>query len=392
MSTHKPKGTYADYQAYIQDPKNNPIDDKKFVFELVHTATDASLKDPNGKVVPFPIAVPLPMSGGIIFKNPDGRSYPRRIRYVEGLQTIFVDEQKDSRGNEIEKPKTVLAEFVQGRKEIDGTNTVMLDFFMNWDINGTKANRDTAKPAKFHLVDTSKLAKVGREKDKQEFDALNWCWTAPINKIMAVSTLVMNHEQLMQNVEDIRYNLVQAAKRNPGKLLELMNDPKTEKNYIIRQAIERKILMVNTSLNAICYPTNPNAPLSVADAGKDPVIDFVYKTLTSVDAQKYYIDIVNAVTSPEVQVSSIPYVAPAPVAAIPYVAPVQVATDPNWINAELKALYALGLERNIIVQKKPYWKQYKGLSAKDEHGFIEKLKENPSLLNLLRADLEPVTA
>lgn len=386
MSTHKPKGTYADYQAYIQDPKENPIDDKKFVFELVHTATDASLKTPDGKVVPFPVAVPIPMVGGIIFKNPDGRSYPRRIRYVEGLQSIFVDQQKDSRGNEIEKPKMVLAEFVQGRKEIDGTNTVMLDFFMNWDINGTKANRDTTKPAKFHLVDTSKLAKVGREKDKQEFDAVNWCYNAKIDKIMAVATLVMNHEQLMQNVEDIRYNLVQAAKRNPEKLLELMNDPKTEKNYIIRQAIERHILIVNTSLNAICYPTNPNAPLSVADAGKDPVIDFVYKTLTSVDAQKYYVDIANAVNPPISQVASIPYVHVA--APITYIAP---ATTISNDDSELKALYILGLEKGIIVQKKPYWKQYKGLSAKDEEGFITKLKENSSLLSLLKADLEPVT-
>lgn len=390
MSTHKPKGTYADYQAYISDPKNNPIDDKKFVFELCQKPTDATLKDPDGKPVQFPVSIIIPMSGSIFHKDPvSGIGHKRRIRYVEGWKTIFEDEQLDAKGNALVNPKKVVAEFIRGKKEIDGTDTVLLSFFMNWDMNESKADRDTTKTPKFKLVDTSKLAKAGRELDKQQFDAVSWCYNAPMSKIMAVATLVMTHEQLMQNTEDIRYNLVNAAKRNAAKLLELMNDPKTEKNYVVRQAIERNILIINPSLNAICYPMNPNAPLSVADAGKDPVIDFVYKTLTSVDVQKYYVDIANAVAPPVEQTKTVAY--SEPVKEIKYTAPAKTSTT-VFDEAELKSLYETGLAKGVIEQKPPYWKKYKGMSAKNEADFITKLKENPPLLNLLRHDLEEVIA
>ena len=383
MNVHKPKGTYADYLAYIEDSTNR-IDDKKFVFELSKKPNDASLKDPDGKVVQHNITTQIPMVGSVYFKGKDGRGYIRRIRYVEGEKSIYVDEQVDSKGNALVNPTPVVAEFIRGKKEIDGTDTVKLAFFMTWDINGTKEDRDSKKTAQFHLVDTSKLASAGRKAHKQEFDAVNWCYNAKPNKLMGVATLLMNHEQLMQNIEDIRYNLVMIAKRNPPRFTELMDDPKTERNYIVRQAIERGLLVVNQNINGVCYAENPNAPLSVAQSGKDPVYDFVTKSMTGGDVGKFYADIENYVNPPVEEVKAIAYV------------PKEVVAEKSKADlideSELRVLYKSGIEKGVIEVKPPYWKKFKGKSFKSEEAFIQGLKDNADYLSLFKKELELVEA
>jgi hypothetical protein len=360
----KPKGTYADY-------KSGNFSDKVFHFELTKKYSGDMMKDSTGKPVAFPLTEMFPMTGTIFFQPVSGRGYIRKIRYVEGLKTFYVDEQNEDKDHPFKK---VLLEFINGKKQIDGTETVLLDFIFSWDACETKENKDPKKTPLFRLIDTTKLVAQGRKAQKLEFDAVNWCYNALPDKIMPVACLTLNSEQLMQNIEDIRFNLVQMAKRNPQAFNDLLNDPKTERIYVLRQAVERGYLTVNQNMNAVCWTDNPNAPLTNAPMGKDPVTDFVVKSFSG-EVEKCYFDIYNLVspTKSETIVK-------------------EELSEPQSLLSEKELLDLIkeGKEKGIITFSKPYWTKYKGEAFKSEQAMISALKTNSNMLSVLKHDLETV--
>lgn len=373
----RPKGTYADY-------KSGNYSDKIFVFELVKkNSPNANMRSKEtGKAVAFPLARPIPCVGTIFHKDKNsGKVYPRKIRYVPGENSIFVDEQTPD--DKFPKVK-VLANFVNGRLTVEGTDTPRVEFFMNWDMNETKEDRDPNKRPMFRLVDTSLLAKKAREKDDLEFDVVNWCRNASFeSKIEPFASLYFTAEQMAQNAEDIRWNLTIMAKRNPAAFKRMLDDPNTERKILLKRAIGMGFVVVNPTQNSIAWAARPNAPFSVAAPGVDPLEDFANKSKSG-DGERYYkaiYDMVNPVTvetttfipAPEVEDFNLP------------VQPIKGAAESD---DELLLMVRTAVERNIMqVNDKKVWWKYKSENAQGEMKMVQKLRDNPVMLGILKGEL-----
>lgn len=379
-NSHKPRGTYADY--LNRDKKS--IEDMIFVFQLTKdNRNNQTMTTDTGGPIPFPLSVTIPMTGTIYHKNEKGVVSPRKIRYVEGEQSIFVDEQTPDK----DVPKTkVVASFVRGRMQVDGRDSTLLDFMMNWDINGTKAGRDEKKINKFQLVDTSKLVEKSRKADKDKFAAAQWCYDAPLDKVLAVASLRLSPEQMAQQSEDIRWNLKLIAERNPDEFLKMLEDPSTERRFIMRSAIDRGIVVINTQLNAVCWSDNLNNPMTVAQPGKDVLEDFIVKSF-STDGERYYRaieGIINPTAKTEIKSAEVPATSQTsePVVAKPAIQSTGVD------DSELNLLINSGLEKGVItITANNLWWKYRGESFKKQEGMLQALRDNETMLALLKKDV-----
>jgi hypothetical protein len=373
----RPKGTYADYLS-------GDYSDKVFVFELVKkNPVNALMKSKEtGKAVRYPLSKMIPCVGTVYEKGPSGQMAPRKIRYVPGENSIYVDEQTP----DDKFPKTkVFANWVNGRLTVDGIDSPRLNFFMKWDANETKEGRDQNKKAKFRLVDTTLMAKKDREKDKVKFDVVNWCYTADfLTKIEPFASLYFTHEQMSQNAEDIRWNLKIMAERNPAAFQRMLDDPNTERKIVVKQAIKKGFVVINVTQNSVAWAQNPNAPFSVAAPGVDPIEDFANKSKSG-DGERYYKAICDLVNPAPATNTFIP---PPVVESNTFTPPVNPIKSSAESDEELLIIVRAGVEKGLItISSNNLWWKYKTMSGRKEEGLAKELRDNPIALEILKKEL-----
>jgi len=385
---NKPRGTAADYKLGSAIYSN-----KQFVFELIKKNPQvgnnaqgnpmAGMRTKEGKTMEFPLSVPIPLVGTIYFTDAKGRTSLRKIRYADGETSIFVDEQQSE---DKFKHLEVRVNFVKGRFSVDGQNSTLLDFFMNWDMNESKLNRDVKKFPKFRLLDTGKIAEKVRKEDEVVFDVLKWCYTADwAKKVQPLANAIFSEEQMDQTSEEIRHNLVVLAKSNPVAFQEMLDNPKMERLIVIKSAIQKEILVVNASSNTLCWMDNPSVPISQAAPGKEVIDDFISKSFSSVGeiAYKAIYDVMNPVDGDGVfDVATTTKIFQAPV--------VRGATETD---EELQMLIRDAVEKGIVSVKRNIWWGFKGKNSQGEAGMVKDLRDNEIMLSILKKNVlewEPV--
>lgn len=370
---HTPRGTNADF---ISGNYSN----KHFVFELIKKNPEggAYRSAETGASVKYPLSSPFPLTGTIFCKDKEGRNYPRKIRFAEGEQSIFVDEQQP---DDKVKKKTVYANFVKGRFQVEGNNSTLLKFMMAWDMNESKIDRDPKKSPLFRLVDTTKINTKAREDKKLQFDVINWCYTASWkDKIEPLASLLFTYEQMLQNAEDIRHNLAVMAEREPIAFKKMLDDPEMERMIIVKSAIKSEIVVVNTGMNSLCWSDNSNLPISVAAPGKDVVKDFVSKSFTT-QGEKYYLEIKRLLTPEEEEI----VVAETKQFPVAFDSPMLTSKGSQETTEELTTLVRLGVEKGLItVSKTRVWWKFMGESFSKEEGMVKGLRDNSVMLTSLK--------
>ncbi|MES3018140.1 MAG: hypothetical protein V4721_10185 [Bacteroidota bacterium] len=381
-NTPRPRGTYADYL-------NGDTEGKVFIFELIKNNKNNPqvVSAETGRPVPFPLSVPFPMVGRIFWKDPkSGKVTPRKIRFAEGEGSIFVDEQTPDKDN----PKTkVFAKFINGKIQIMGEESVQLKFIMSWDINATKSDRDEKKQAKFFLVDSSKAIAKSRIAHKERFAVEKWCDETELDKVLAVAELKLSSEQMVQPAEDIRFNLSLIAARNPSEFLAMLEDPKTERRYIIKKAIKKGFITINDRNNGVFWSDNPSSPLTVAAPGKDIMEDFIAKSFSG-DGERYFEAIRQAVEPQSVVVQEAAvkseYVERNSAVEPPVLKPEIRATGES--EEELKVLVTKAREMGLVtVNKTNVWWKYKDHNSQGEDKLIQALRDNPTMLAIMKSEV-----
>lgn len=360
----KPRGTYADYLS-------GNYSNKHFVFELTKKNGPGSLmfsKETN-KVVEFPISYNLPLVGTVYLKDAKGVVYPKRIRYVVGENSIFVDEQTP---DDKYPKKMVYASFIKGRFQVDGKESVLLKYLFTCDSCETKKDRDSKKPALFRLVDKSAIAKKQNEELKLEFDVLEWCDKADFTtKILPLAKLIFREEQLLQSASEIRFDMKVLARRNPKSFKAILDDPKTERGIVVNAAIERGVIYVAPESNSLHWTNNPSDVISVAPEGSKVVQDFISKSFTSKGESVYnnikrHLDMME-----EPQEDLVP-------------ALTDVINDPMAIEMMVTDAFDKGI---IKANQTKAWWYYKDLKISGRKQLVQEFMDKPELLKQLREDL-----
>lgn len=381
MSTQpeKPKkllsGSYQDYL-------NGDTANKKFKFRLLKHNLSPSLTHSTGRPRQFVGTCTFPAIG-IIDELVNGKWEKRVIRYIPGEKSIYKDEQ--SSDDKIPK-KMFNIKFENGGRTVPGTDRLLLEFFMKYNLNLTNPNRTDVTP-KFELVDTDKYIKEAQAKDLASDKAKFFCREGNWEEVVALAMVLGVDTEA--DSDEVRWNLRNIAERDPNKFLGHMKDPKMKMKYHVLKAIEKGFLVVNHQANSVSWLTNRDQPIFYGVVGRD-IIDGFVNELATVDGNRLYNAITEMIYPPQkldtkIITPTAQEMADAIKAANPPKAMLEASSKTD---EEITALIEKALKEELVTSSGTVpWLTYIGKKYKKTDALLFALKSDKAMLDAFAESL-----
>lgn len=247
---------------------------KKIIFILNHQNMKPSMTKDSGKGggVQFPNSFTIPTECQIFDKHSQRQ---RIIRYCLGESSIFKDEQSDDK--DVPKKKQRI-EFSNGLLYVEKEQTQLLEYLRLCEYNGTNKNRTSEAKPFFLEYNAESGADKLLEKEKQTKKATDWCLDEKTDfEELKAYAMVLNIN-IDKSANEIRFDLLNLAKKDPTKFLAGLNNAGTKRKYFILDAINNNILTKNTKGNTISW-TGGNV-ICTAPIGIDPIDHLVGLTFS----------------------------------------------------------------------------------------------------------------
>jgi len=217
---------------------------KPSVYHLVSKA-----KKRNG-MPQYPV-VSLLKAEDIIFDPETGEN--RKIRYVPGEASIFVDDHPETA-----KMREPIA-FTNGFIFVDHTNPTLKKYLDTCNANGSNPHRIKSKSIMFTIKDDEKNAQDKIAQVSDTMDAVQSALKMPLNELVGYAKVLGVNTN--KSVDEIRWDMKIQAEKNPTAFLKGMNDPRTEMKQLLLMAQESGIISMKktgvtwvSSGNTICVP------------------------------------------------------------------------------------------------------------------------------------------
>lgn len=248
-----------------------PLTEKKFVPQFTNKQKEykpsiyqlkSNAKKRNG-MPQYPI-VSLLKAEDVIFDPGTGEN--RKIRYVPGETSIFVDEQPETA-----RMREPIA-FNNGYLFVDHTNPTLKKYLDTCNANGSNPHRIKNKSVLFTVKDDEKSAQDKIAQVSDVMDAVQAALKMPLNQLIGYAKVLgVNTDK---SVDEIRWDMKIQAEKNPSGFLAGMNDPRTEMKQLLLMAEESGIISMKKSAvtwvssgNTICVPAIGVKPI-------DRMVDF----------------------------------------------------------------------------------------------------------------------
>lgn len=199
--------------------------------------------------------------GGIVFRIPqhdfsifdEEKGYNRAIRYCPNERSIFTDEQ----------PKDAVRQqvvFYEGQLIVGPERKNLQEYLDKHPLNVANGG------GIFRVLENDKKAEKEVEDEFAKLDAVILVRDKSIDELLPVAmSLGINTNQ--KNIE-IRRELLQEAKANPAKFMELFDSPAVKARAIVMQCVEFQIL--NAKPDGM-YWYDSNRLIIACPAGQDTV-------------------------------------------------------------------------------------------------------------------------
>jgi len=235
-----------------------PVVEKKFTPRFTNRKEDfkptvynlkSYSKKRNG-MPQYPI-VSLLKAEDVIFDPETGEN--RKIRYIPGEPSIFVDEQPE--GAKMREPIA----FNNGYLFVDHTNPTLKKYLDTCNANGSNPHRIKSKTVLFTVKDDEKNAQEKISQVNDVIDAVQAALKMPLNELVGYAKVLGVNTN--KSVDEIRWDMKIQAEKNPTAFLAGMNDPRTEMKQLLLMAEESGIISMKktgvtwvSSGNTICVP------------------------------------------------------------------------------------------------------------------------------------------
>ena len=198
----------------------------------------------------YPV-VSLLKAEDVIFDPEKGEN--RKIRYVPGEPSIFVDEQSENA--KMREPIS----FNNGFLFVDHTNPTLQKYLNTCNANGSNPHRIKSKSILFTIKDDEKSAQEKIAQVADVMDAVQSALKMPLNELIGYAKVL--GVKTDKSVDEIRWDMKIQAEKNPTAFLAGMNDPRTEMKQLLLMAEESGIISMKktgvtwvSSGNTICVP------------------------------------------------------------------------------------------------------------------------------------------
>ena len=215
----------------------------------------------------------------------------RNIRYLEGISTIWVDEQEHL--SDQKKKQRPEIRFVNGRLRVPAQKTALVDYLSKTNMNKANPNRLPDSRAIFTLIDNEAIEEKNFKKLESEMNATELAKTTayeimlPHAKYLGVNVIDENRDYLPERSLRIRY--YDAAKRNPDLFLKSFNNPLILAKFVIDRAIEAGLINLTQIKGQAIWSDTQTFIAQIPD-GKKPT-EFLAEFCLTEKGRDFYLEI-----------------------------------------------------------------------------------------------------
>jgi endo-1,4-beta-mannosidase len=225
----------------------------------------------------------------VIFDHVSGTE--REIRYLEGVNTIWVDEQeKLSDAKKRQRPEI---RFVWGRLRVPAQKTALVHFLNVTNMNKANPHRLPESRGIFKLVDEEAIEQANYKKFESEMNATELAKTAPYD-------IMLPHAKFLGiNVKDKEGNFVSEMALRPlyyniankmsDTFIKTYNNPTVLSKFIIDRAVEKNIINFTHVKGQAVWSETKTFIVQIPD-GKKPA-EFVSEFCLTEKGRDFYIEL-----------------------------------------------------------------------------------------------------
>lgn len=238
---------------------------KEYVFQLV------------GKFyVNSPYRVPYPenfmiKNMDVIFDEETGTE--RNIRYLEGVSTIYEDEQEHL--SETKKRQRPDIRFTNGFLKVPNNKPSLIEFLLKSNMYDKKKNRMNGSTPIYTLLDFEAQENKEVENTERRMDAMKMAMDAP-EEIMVphakfLGIKFINVHGVERALRAVRVDYLNFADKNPEAFIKSYNNPLVKVNYIVSNAAKVGMIDIGSIKGQALWGDTKKFIAQIPD-GKDPII------------------------------------------------------------------------------------------------------------------------
>jgi hypothetical protein len=266
-------GNIVEVQTLVESPEVQDIkidvapkkkQPKEYVFQLVGKFYTSS---PNK--LPYPENFMI-KNMDIIFDEETGTE--RNIRYLEGVSTIYEDEQDHlSESKQRQRPDI---RFVNGFLKVPANKPSLLEFLQKSNMFDKKKNRMMGTSPVYTLLDFEAQENKEVENTERRMDAMKMAMDAP-EEIMVphakfLGIKFINVHGVERALRAIRVDYLNFADKNPETFIKSYNNPLVKVNFIVSNACKIGMIDIGSIKGQALWGDTKKFIAQIPD-GKDPV-------------------------------------------------------------------------------------------------------------------------
>jgi hypothetical protein len=243
---------------------------------------------PGNTRPPFPENY-LMRNTDVVFDHITGTE--REIRYLEGVNTIWVDEQ--DKLSDFKKRQRPEIRFVWGRMRVPAQKTALVHFLEVTNMNKGNKHRLPESRAIFRLIDEEAVEQANYKKFESEMNATELAKTAPYD-------IMLPHAKYLGiNIKDKEGNFISEIALRPlyynmaNKMAELFlktySNPTVLSKFIVDRAVEKSLVNLTHIKGQAVWSETKTFICQIPD-GKKPA-EFLAEYCLTEKGRDFYIEL-----------------------------------------------------------------------------------------------------
>lgn len=273
----------------IETPKKKK-EPKEYIFQLIDRFYTTTSNYPRP---PYPETYFI-KNTDVIYDEETGTE--RNIRYLEGVSTIYEDEQEHL--SDFKKRQRPEIKFINGVLTVQSNRTSLLKFLLSSNMNEGNKNPIHGTRKIYRLLDFQAQEETAINKAENRMQAMRMAMEAPLETMIPhaqyLGVKFKNSYGEERGDKAIRVDYLDFADKNPDTFMKTYNNPLVKVEYAIRKAISLGLINLDSIKGQAIWgdtkkfiaqiPDRKDAikhlsEFSLTDAGKD-----FYSQLKSITA------------------------------------------------------------------------------------------------------------
>jgi hypothetical protein len=273
----------------VEAPKKQVKKPEFYVFQLTQKFYVTS----PGKL-PYPENW-LVKNADIIYDEETGTE--RNIRYLEGVSTIWEDEQEHL--SDQKKRSRPDIRFVNGYLRVPANKPSLLEFLMKSNMNESNKNRMSGTKSLYKLLDFQAEEEKNLEKAETRMQAMKIAMEAPLDMMIPHAKYLgirfTNNQNVERGDKAIRFDYLDVADKKPDMFIKTYNNPLVKIQYIVQKAAASGLVDTSSVKGQAIWGDSKSFIAQIPD-GKAP-IEFLSEFCLTEKGKEFYSQIKHMVNS-----------------------------------------------------------------------------------------------